>query len=395
MTEQQHSDLGGSGAKRWLNCPGSVTISRKLPPPPEDKQDPDYTLDGRAVHAALAFCLGCGKDAWEAFDREWEGRPLKADAAAPMQIYLDYVRQRIDELRAEFGKVLVVVEWKFHRPEFHHLFFGTADCMLLAGDFCEVIDYKHGVGQFVDERDNDQTKYYGVEALFANPDVVNLRLTIVQPRVEWADNPVRSWDISAIDLHHWKDEVLQPGMELADTPNAYFEAGDWCRFCPANATLTCPLLEANFDEIVSIDPDTIPLASDEQLGKWYAKLDTLMMRRRAIERTLSERIYRGVEFPGVAKLVPGKANRQWRDPAAAQQTLHEIFGDAIFTAPAFKTPAAVEALGGSAKARVKELAYTPPTDLVVAPWSDNRKAQRAVSGAEKFAEKYAAHVKSS
>ena len=48
----QHSKIvGGSTAKRVINCPGSVALVAKMPPQVENK----FMADGTALHSAVDF----------------------------------------------------------------------------------------------------------------------------------------------------------------------------------------------------------------------------------------------------------------------------------------------------------------------------------------------------
>ena len=140
-----HSPLGFSGAERWANCPGSVALIASLPADAAEA-DPEYRQAGTAAHAAAATCLIDGIDAWEG-PPEIEGYTLTAEDLRAIQTYLDVARERIAALKAEAkASVVVWIERQIHAPEIHELAYGTLDLALIAGDYAEVIDYKHGEG---------------------------------------------------------------------------------------------------------------------------------------------------------------------------------------------------------------------------------------------------------
>src|SRR5580765_4761035 len=62
-----HSPLGASGAERWMNCPGSVSLL-KLVSPGVESDEPEYRTHGTAAHQLLAHCLTEKLDAWECTD---------------------------------------------------------------------------------------------------------------------------------------------------------------------------------------------------------------------------------------------------------------------------------------------------------------------------------------
>ena len=61
-----HSPLGASGAERWMNCAGSVTLIKQLAlrEDMEPSDEADWTKEGLAAHDASAFALVEGLDAW-------------------------------------------------------------------------------------------------------------------------------------------------------------------------------------------------------------------------------------------------------------------------------------------------------------------------------------------
>ena len=100
MTPTGHSPLGFSGAERYMNCPGSVALIASLPPE-AGEGDPEYRARGTAAHAAAAWCLREGRDAWEASGQAWEGVKLDADDLEAIQVYLDDACARIKAVPIE------------------------------------------------------------------------------------------------------------------------------------------------------------------------------------------------------------------------------------------------------------------------------------------------------
>ena len=88
---QKHSELGASGAERWMKCPGSVRFLGTVGL--GETEEHDYTKAGTAVHAAAAACLAQGSDAWEVVGQEFEKVKLTVDMTSGLQVYLDEVRR--------------------------------------------------------------------------------------------------------------------------------------------------------------------------------------------------------------------------------------------------------------------------------------------------------------
>ena len=319
------------------------------------------------AHEAWAWCLREGRDAWEATEQAWD---LDADDLAAGQIYLDDARARIKAVPIEHkASVIVLIEEQFHAPAIHELAWGTVDLGLIAGFYCEITDYKHGEGIFVDAVDNPQLMGYACLALAKYPFIKQFKLRIMQPRCQYTGP--REWEISAEDLLVWQRDVLKPAMQIASNtslPRSRLIPGPWCRFCKAKEALACPALEQNALTVAQ-SHETPALLSDERLGELYGMIETLNMRIKAIKDEAERRMLAGGTVPGV-KTVAKKADRLWKD--TAQAALVAAVGPDVLST-GLKSPAVVEKLNPRAKALVAEYAYTPDYGLTIAPMSDRRK----------------------
>ena len=129
-----HGDLSPSGAKRWMNCPGSVAVNAAHPEPDAPPREITFTEE---------------------------------DAVA-VQECLDYIANRVQTLRAvtpEGEPVRVFTEaqtnpgYWFREDVDPARMRGTSDVRLVAGTFIEHIDYKHGAGVAVDVEDPQNQLY--------------------------------------------------------------------------------------------------------------------------------------------------------------------------------------------------------------------------------------------
>ncbi len=128
-----HSPLGASGAERWMNCAGSVTLLNALG---EDLSDePDYRREGVAMHEGAAHALEQNLDAWELVGMEFNQTAMTPELADPIQIYLDYCRT----LKGER-----YIEYAISSPV-HPQFYGTLDYGCY-GPTLEIVDLKGGQG---------------------------------------------------------------------------------------------------------------------------------------------------------------------------------------------------------------------------------------------------------
>lgn len=358
-----HSPLGGSGAERWMNCGGSVFLIKKLQLAESD--EPDFRTEGSAAHHFAALCLTEGKDGWEIIGEKHEnGVEAGEDMANAVQLYLDTMRPLMKDAKD------IIIEQRFHRPDLHPEYFGTADFAAWYEEeaLLDVTDYKHGIGIQVDVEWNAQLMYYAYGLLDRFPDARRVRLRIVQPRGFHPAGPIRVWEIGAEALCEWAEDELLPAMHRQEM-DGNLKAGEWCRFCPAK--LVCPLLNGLFGAAMKADPKNIRNMSNEALGLGYQYIAPLKFFLKAYEEEVYRLLTLGKKVQGT-KLVAKKANRVFKPGAEA--VLKARFGNAVYTEPEFKSPAAIEAISPEAKELMVEWAYTPFTGVTVAVESDKRPA---------------------
>lgn len=375
-----HSKLGASGAERWMNCHGSVTLLKHLQM--DESDEADWTREGLAMHEAAAYALKEGLEAWELVGSTFHDTLITTALANPLLTYLQHVRS-LGELQH--------VEYAISSPV-HELFYGTLDYgsvnIAPSGQVIDIVDLKGGEGVAVEVEDNAQLKYYafglidGIERQtgqsFADTTVV--RLTIVQPRVSWhPDGTVRTWETSVYVLKAWVHGVLVPHMKAAEFDRS-LAAGSWCRFCPAK--LVCPLLTAGFGAMSKASPDHVQQMTPERLGLEYEAIKAVKHYITAVERQALASLTRGEQVPGL-KLVRKRANRAWK--VGAPEIARERFGEAAFSKPELLTPAGLEAAVPAAKDWIKQMAFTPDTGYTVALASEPGVAQTAVPLVERFA----------
>jgi hypothetical protein len=368
-----HSPLGASGAERWMNCPGSVTLLQHLGL--DDSDEPDYRREGVAMHEAAAHALLNELDAWELVGLEFNATPMTPELCDPLQIYLDYCRSLPGRR---------FVEYAISSPV-HPSFYGTLDYGVL-GDTIEIVDLKGGQGIMVEIVDNPQVKYYafglidGVErqdgAAYADDKVVGL--TICQPRGFHADGPVRRWETTVGALRAWVHGELLTAMNATAYDDS-LEVGEWCRFCPAK--LVCPMLTSLFEAACKANPKHIPDISDAALGLNFTLAAGVKHYLKALEAEAYTRAMHGHTIPG-GKLVHKKASRVWKDGAVALAQAR--FGDAAMNPPAMKSPAEMEKVP-SAKEWVKEFAYTPTSGLTFVLATNTGQAVQVTAPTERFA----------
>lgn len=373
-----HSKLGASSMSRWSKCPGSVREAAKAPP----GKSSSYAEEGSDAHALAARCLRkvanpgsfIGKTITE------DGRTFLVDQemADAVQVYVDAIDAVTDITHATEMKV----EKRFDLSAVHAGCFGTADAVVwdAANKTLHVFDYKHGAGIPVEVRGNPQLMYYGLGALLASGyPARKVVLTIVQPRCDHPDGPVRSDELDAIDLLDFKTDLKSYAV-ATEAPDAPLVPGDHCRFCPAAAL--CPALVRKNQEVarlefgptLSYDPAKLKLALDsrETLKAWLKALDEFAYAEAEAGRT-----------PTGYKLVAKRANRKWRDEGELAVYLQGAYTASVmrevYEPATLKSPAQMEKVPGILNGTLDKYAIAESSGHVLVPDSDKRPAVRALA----------------
>lgn len=313
----QHALLSASSAHRWLHCTGSPLLEKEFP-----DTTSVYAQEGTLAHELCELKLKkyttvMPKGTYtRAHNKIMKSELWQNEMESTSETYLEYVKEIM--LACEIAPAVLIekrVDFSRYVPEG----FGTADCLILAGDTLHVIDYKHGKGVVVDADHNPQMMLYALGAM----DELSLlyrfkfvHMTIVQPRV----NNISEFTMTADELVEWGESVVKPRAEAAISGNGTFEAGDWCRFCRAKQQ--CKTRYESNDSLypelsAQHDPRLITL---EELGEYLKRgRDMAAWLEDMREYALSESLA-GADVPGW-KAVEGRGSRVFTDTDEAVDTL--------------------------------------------------------------------------
>lgn len=313
----QHALLSASSAHRWLHCTGSPLLEKEFP-----DTTSVYAQEGTLAHELCELKLKkyttvMPKGTYtRAHNKIMKSELWQNEMESTSETYLEYVKEIM--LACEIAPAVLIekrVDFSRYVPEG----FGTADCLILAGDTLHVIDYKHGKGVVVDADHNPQMMLYALGAM----DELSLlyrfksvHMVIVQPRV----NNISEFTMSADELIEWGETVVKPKAEAAISGNGTFEAGDWCRFCRAKQQ--CKTRYESNDSLypqlsAQHDPRLITL---EELGEYLKRgRDMAAWLEDMKEYALSESLA-GTDVPGW-KAVEGRGSRAFTDTDEAVDTL--------------------------------------------------------------------------
>jgi phage protein len=313
----QHALLSASSAHRWLHCTGSPLLEKDFP-----DSTSVYAQEGTLAHELCELKLKkyttvMPKGTYtRAHNKIMKSELWQNEMESTSETYLEYVKGIM--LSCEIAPAVLIekrVDFSRYVPEG----FGTADCLILAGDTLHVIDYKHGKGVVVDADHNPQMMLYALGAM----DELSLlyrfksvHMVIVQPRV----NNISEFTMTADELTEWGESVVKPKAEAAISGNGEFEAGDWCRFCRAKRQ--CKTRYESNDSLYPElserhDPRLITLA---ELGEYLKRgKDMAAWLEDMKEYALSESLA-GADVPGW-KAVEGRGSRAFTDTDEAVNTL--------------------------------------------------------------------------
>jgi hypothetical protein len=323
MPPATHAVLGASSAYRWMNCPGSVALSEKLPDVPSA-----YAAEGTAAHEAGEKILrthwyinpntkGLVNRDGHTPVHQINGIDVTYEMLDAVQAYVDYCRQHTQNTSTGF-----LLEHRFSLDMLGPPapMYGTADFIAYhPGEWIEVVDYKHGAGIAVDVEDNPQLRYYGLGAYCALYErghrFKTVRMTIVQPRAPHSQGPIRTTEMPVEDLLDWGFDLMAAAAKTLD-PDAPRVTGKQCRFCKALAQ--CPTAAAQATSMAQTEfpVESLPLVTDEGLASLMDAIeDWVSAWVKAVELELFNRMEAGSTMPGW-KLVPKRAQRKWTDEAA-------------------------------------------------------------------------------
>lgn len=313
----QHALLSASGAHRWLHCTGSPLLEKDFP-----DSTSVYAQEGTLAHwlCELKLMAYTGEITKRKLT-SMKNKLMKSELWQPemdstSETYLDYVK---DITMSYTVKPVILTEKRVDFSRYVPEGFGTADCLILAGDTLHVVDYKHGKGVVVDADHNPQMMLYALGAMSELSLLYrfkSIHMTIVQPRV----NNISEFTMTADELIEWGETIVKPKAEAAMSGKGEFEAGDWCRFCRAKQQ--CKTRYESNDSLypelsARHDPRLITL---EELGEYLKRgRDMAAWLEDMKEYALSESLA-GADVPGW-KAVEGRGSRAFTDTDAAVDTL--------------------------------------------------------------------------
>lgn len=365
----KHAYLSASASHRWLACPPSAKLCASIP-----DQASEYAQQGTDCHELCAYLVekALGRDVPDPTESLTY---YDAEMQNCAEEYRNYVLEQIEAAKEFCKDPQVMIEQRLDFSRWVENGFGTGDCVIVADEVLQIIDYKHGLGVLVSAGDdvhggNSQMMCYALGALEVFGDIYDInqiKMTIFQPR---RDN-ISTYTISRDNLLKWADEVLTPTAQLAYVGKGEFKASDHCQFCKVKATCR-KRAEYNL-ELAKYDFEMPATLDNTEIAAILEKVDEMISWGNDINEYALKQAQSGVHFEGW-KVVEGRSNRKYTDEKAVAFKVKDAGFD-----PYEKKLLGVTAMStllGKKKFEelLGELIYKPPGKPALVPESDKRPA---------------------
>lgn len=307
----KHALLSPSSSERWINCTPSAML--------ESESGAENKTSFAAQEGTIAHEI-CENKLRKALNREFNQSLLEEDnkeMEKHTDAYVEFVMKQIAIAKQTVNVPLVLVESRIDYSEYAPDGYGTADCLIFSDSELHVIDFKYGIGLWVDAYENSQLKCYALGALevYGNLyDIKKVSMSIFQPRLE----NVSTWTISIEELMNWAEDVLKPSAEKAIKGEGKCNVGEWCTFCRVGA-----LCRARAEEKMKLAYEEFklpPLLTDKEIEEVLSVIPDLTKWAKTVKAYAKDSaINHGKTFSGF-KVVEGRPIRRYKDEIAVAET---------------------------------------------------------------------------
>lgn len=311
MPPSEHAVLSASSANRWLHCPPSVRLSEGY----MDKASV-FAMEGTSAHELCEYKLrsALGMEAENPTENlDFYNTEMEECAEG----YATYILELVEKAKENCSDPVVMVEQRVDFSRYVPEGFGTADCIIIADETLNIVDYKHGKGVEVSAEDNPQMKLYALGALELFDclyDISKVQMTIFQPRL----SNVSVFVMDKADLLNWANDELTAKAELAFEGKGELCCGEWCKFCKAKSN--CKERARVNMEMAQYEFRKSSLLTDEEVVKILSRIDELTAWASDVKNFALEQAVRGKQWPGW-KVVEGRSNRKYTDESAVAQVV--------------------------------------------------------------------------
>ncbi len=311
MPPSEHAVLSASSANRWLHCPPSVRLSEGY----MDKASV-FAMEGTSAHELCEYKLrsALGMEAENPTENlDFYNTEMEECAEG----YATYILELVEKAKETCSDPVIMVEQRVDFSRYVPEGFGTADCIIIADDILNIVDYKHGKGVEVSAEDNPQMKLYALGALELFDclyDISKVQMTIFQPRL----SNVSVFVMNKADLLNWANDELTAKAELAFEGKGELCCGEWCKFCKAKSN--CKERARVNMEMAQYKFRKSSLLTDKEVVEILSRIDELTSWASDVKNFALEQAVRGKQWPGW-KVVEGRSNRKYTDEGAVAQVV--------------------------------------------------------------------------
>lgn len=374
---KKHALLSASGASRWLTCTPSAKLESTLP-----SSTSTYAEEGTEAHsvAELATQYWIGDISEAEYENQLAeiARTYKYYNTEMLEHAIDYAKfiaEKVKAARENCADALVELEVRVDFSQWVKEGFGTGDCIIVADDWLEIIDFKYGKGYRVEASNNPQMRLYALGAIAKYNqlyDIDNVRMTIFQPRLSGCQS---SDEITAKDLLDWAESYVKPRAKLAHSGKGNFvPSEEACKFCRAKEK--CRARAEHNLKLFDEAPDTLLLTPDEA-GTILEKAADMKAWLTDLESLVTKTLFAGEVVEGW-KLVEGRSNRKFSDEETVAVALKAAgYAEAVIYKPQelITLTALEKELGKKTVAEViGSLIIKPTGKPTLAPFEDKRPA---------------------
>ena len=298
-----HSTIvGGSTAKRVMNCPASVKLCAQMPPKPSS----EHADRGTLLHNVIAEVLEFGK-------KPEVGVTYK-DITLTQELIDDKLLPALQALEDldPYNTMEYAVESRVGFGDFLPGVFGSADVLGRIGNRALVIDWKFGDGVIVDAEENEQLMFYAAAAMrtpkleWIFKGVDEIELVIVQPPM------VKRWVTTPVRIQKFEQELAK-AVNMSSWPDAPMKTGSHCRWCAAKPI--CPQMT---DAVARIERAQLTRLPADQIATQLMQADMIEDYIKDLRALALEMLESNTPVPGY-KLVAKRATRQWTSELAINE----------------------------------------------------------------------------
>jgi hypothetical protein len=330
-----HSNVvGGSTAKRVINCPASVKLVQQMPPQPES----EHAARGTLLHNVIAELLEFDKKPEQCLGATYKTQTLTQELIDEKIIP---ALEALDEIDPEKA-MEYMVETRVAFGDFLPGVFGSTDLLGRKGKRAFVLDWKFGDGVLVAAENNPQLLFYAAAAMrtpaaqWVFEGVEEIECIIVQPPA------MRRWVTTPARVKEFEQELLY-AVRLSSWADAPMQTGDHCRWCTAKPI--CPQMTGAADRALKTQLAALPA---EQIATQLQQADMLEDYIKNVRALAFQLLENGHPVPGY-KLVAKRGTRQWVEEAKIEAWVDANKIEDAYEPVKIKSPAQLEKVLKKAK----------------------------------------------